>query len=142
MEKRLSALQVSDYKRNNQVREKHRREVLLHIIAPVAATAIILALVVIFAVIVATPRQFDVIASFMSLLILVPSVVVLLIPFLLVIAIFYGIRRLYLSLSIILEKTRNVTRQVSVTTRQLSYRVAQPVIWLNEKVAWLEHFRD
>jgi hypothetical protein len=140
----LSALQVSDYgsRSPQQVHAKHRREVLLHIIAPVAATALLLAIVVIGAAIVATPTQFNTISSFMSLLILVPSAVMMLIPFVIIIALFYGVRRLYLSMSRILDRILVGTRQVTLTTRRVSVQAARPVIWLNEKVAWLEHFRD
>ncbi len=137
----MSAIQVSEYTRNARVHAKHRREVLLHIIAPVAVTALVLAIVIIVTVIVATPRQFDTVASFMSLVILVPTVLVCLVPYVLMIALFVGTRRLYNFTNRHFRTARNALYQVSMTTRQLSRRVASPIIWVSERLAWLENIK-
>jgi hypothetical protein len=131
-------LRAPEYTSDAIVRERHKRAVLTRIIAPVAAAAVLLVVVAAIIALAMSTRQISVVASFMSLLILVPMVLVCLIPYVLIVAMFAGTRKLYFKLPGVLSTARSAAHRVNLTAHRLSMGVARPIIAINQRAAWLE----
>jgi len=74
----------------------------------------------------------------MSLLITVPSALLCLLPYVLLIVFAYGARRAYKGTRHTLGRLHRAVRRVNLTAQKLSKRAAEPVIALNARYAALE----
>ncbi len=131
-------MRAPEYTSDAIVRERHRRAVTLRIIAPVAVAALVIVVVAAIMAIAFSTRQISIVASFMSLLILVPMTLVCLIPYILLVVMFAGTRRVYFMLPGKLSTARSAAHRVNVFAHTLSMGVARPIISINQRVAWLE----
>lgn len=134
----MRILPMREYPSESEVRARHRRAVLMEIVGPVALVAVIMLVVLLGMILVLSPRQMGTVASFMSLLILVPTVLVCLVPYLLVVALFAGTRKLYLWLPSRLIVARDIIHRVDIVAHQASRSVASPIIAVSQRLAWLE----
>jgi len=134
----LSSSEWTGYTTNAEVRAKHQRSVLLFIIAPVAAAVVVMLIVLILMIANMSPRAFNVAAAFMSLLLLIPTVILCLIPYVVLVAIFAGTRKMYLILPPKLEQAHTLMHKVNLASQRLSRLVAEPVIVISQRLAWAE----
>jgi hypothetical protein len=131
-------VRAPEYTSDAIVRERHRRAVTRRIIAPVVVATLVVVAVMAIIAFAMSSRQISVVASFMSLLILVPMVLVCLVPYILIVLAFAGTRRLYFTLPGKLSSARSAAHRVNVIAHRLSMGVARPIISINQRVAWLE----
>ena len=134
----MNRLRMPEFPSESEVRARHRRAVLQQIIGPVALTAVVMIAVLVGMILVLSPHQFGTVASFMSLLILIPTVLVCLVPYILVIAMFAGTRKLYLWMPNILVRTRSVIHQSDVVAHQASRIITRPIIAVSQRWAAIE----
>ncbi len=134
----MSSSEWTGYTTNAEVRAKHHRSVLLFVVAPVVAVAVVMLIVLILMIANMSPRAFNVAAAFMSLLILVPTVILCLIPYVALVAIAAGSRKVYLLLPPILESAHTITHKVNMGSQRVSRIVAEPVIVISQRLAWAE----
>ncbi len=134
----LTGLQPSAYLSDSQVRQNHRRAVLRQIILPVALTGVAMIAVLVILILALSPRMLNVAASFMSLLILIPTVLVCLVPYVLIVAAFAGTRKLYFLLPGQLRAARHFMHRANDVARNASFGVARPVIAVSRRLAWVE----
>jgi hypothetical protein len=131
-------LRAPEYTSDAIVRDRHRRAVTTRIIAPVAIAAVAIIIVAAVIALALSTRQISVVASFMSLLILVPMVLVCLVPYVLIVAAFAGTRKVYFMLPGKLSAARSAAHRVNLIAHRLSMGVARPIITVNQRIAWLE----
>lgn len=124
--------------------EKHRRDVRLRVIAPVAIPALAL-IVLAIALLVSVAsgglvaKQITVAMSILaSAFILLPMVLLCVVPYALLAAGAAGMGLAYSKAQVPLRFVRRITAQITVKTKQLAPRVAQPVIGMNTRLARLE----
>jgi len=86
-----------------------------------------------------SPFQLGTAASFMSLLLLVPTVLVCIVPYVLLVALAAMVRKLNVALPGRFYTTRTIVHRANTSSQSLSRKVASPIIWLNSRIAWLEH---
>jgi uncharacterized membrane protein YfcA len=135
----LSSLRVPEYTTDAEVRQRHRRAVTWRIVAPVAAAGLAIIAVGAGLALALSSAQLNSVASCMSLLILVPAVLVCVVPYALIVAMFAGTRRLYFWLPSKLTTARSAAHRVNIVAHRLSMGVARPIISINQRVTWLEH---
>jgi len=131
-------VRAPEYTSDAVVRDRHRRAVTTRIIAPVVIATLAIIIVAAVIALALSTRQISIVASFMSLLILIPMVLVCLIPYVLIVAMFAGTRRLYFMLPGKLSTARSAAHQVNLIAHRLSMGVARPIIVINQRAAWLE----
>lgn len=129
---------MPDYPSEAEVRARHRRAVLQQIIAPVVLAAALMILVLVLMVFAFSPRQFGIIASFMSLLILVPAALICVVPYVALVAMFAGTRKLYLWMPSRLRAARTIIHQSDVVAHRVSRAIANPIIAVSQRLAWIE----
>jgi hypothetical protein len=134
----LNRLRMPEYPSQAEVRARHRRAVLQQIVGPVALTAAVMIAVLALMVLAFSPRQFGIIASCMSLLILVPTVLICLVPYVALVAMFAGIRKLYLWLPSRLRAARTVVHQSDIVAHRVSRAITNPIIAISQRLAWIE----
>ncbi len=132
-------MRVPEYVSDARVRERHRRAVTTRIVAPVVVAALLIVVASTILVITLTGGQLNTVASFMSLLILIPMTLVCLLPYLALVAMFAGTRKLYFWLPGKLSSARSTAHRVNTLAHRLSMGVARPIIGINQRIAWLEH---
>ncbi|NLX08699.1 MAG: hypothetical protein GXY36_03505 [Chloroflexi bacterium] len=124
---------------------KHRREVWLRIIAPVALPAlglIILAVVlmVAFATDALVGQQIMAISGILAIpFVLLPMVLLCVVPYLLAAVIAAGAGRLYANGQKPLRFTRRLTARIAAQTTQYAPKVARPFISLNSRITRWEY---
>jgi hypothetical protein len=134
----LTDLRTSAYLSDAQVRQNHRRAVLRQIVLPVGLAVAVMILVLVIMILAFSPSAFNTIASFMSLLILVPTVILCVVPYVLIVAAFGGTRKLYVMLPRYLQTARHGLHRVNVVAQRASVVIAKPVIAVSGRLAWVE----
>ena len=130
----------SNYSRHSQILAKHRREMRRHVYLPLA---ILIALTVTVPVILAfglSPDRFSTVTNFMTLVLLVPAALVCVIPYVMIVGMAVGVKRLNGWLPERFATTRTILHRASTASQELAQRVASPFIWLSQRFAWLERF--
>jgi len=123
---------------------KHRREIWLRIVVPIAVPALaLIALAVILIVAVATggmvAKQITVIMSLLATaFIFLPMVLLCVVPYLLFAMSAAGVGVAYGKARTPLRFVRRLTEQVATKTGEIAPRVAQPLIGMNARLARLE----
>lgn len=123
-----------------EVMARHRREMLSQVYLPLAGVVVLMVLVVAAMAVAFSPYQVGTVAAFMSLLILVPAVLVCLIPYLLLVALAFGVNWLNRWLPGRLTMTREVVHTANESSYQVARRVVNPIIWMSQRLAWAERF--
>ncbi len=131
-------MRIPEFTSNAEVQRRHRNAVTWRIVAPVVVAALAIIVVAVALVIAFTSRQVDIVASFMSLLILLPAVLFCLVPYILLVVLFAVTRKAYFWLPSRLRTARTAAHQVNVVAHRLSMGVARPIISVNQRVAWIE----
>jgi len=130
--------------RTNPVR-KHKRDVLLRIVMPVALPFLaLLALCVILAVAVATgsleSTQITVVMGLLAtLFVLIPLTIVCLVPYFLLAMAAVLAGRGHAHAQTPLRSVRHLTGQIALKTDQLAPKLARPLLALNVRVTRWEH---
>ncbi len=130
----------SNYSRHSQIIAKHRREMRTHVYLPLAILIILTVGVPIVLALALTPNNLGTVTSFVSLLLLVPAALACLIPYVMIVGLTVGVKRLNLWLPDRFATTRTILHRANVAAHELSYRVASPFMWLSQRFAWLERF--
>jgi len=120
---------------------KHRREMLLQAYLPlggIAATMVVVLLVMLLAMTTNRTEQVGTTAACMSALILLPTALVCIVPYALIVATAAGVRKLNVWLPTPMARLRNFMHGVNGASYGIARRVAAPVIWLNTRFAMLE----
>jgi hypothetical protein len=123
---------------DKQVRARHRNDMLLKIVGPVALTALIMVAVFVTMILALSPSQFSTIANCLSVMLLIPVVVTCLVPYVVLMALFGVTRKAYFWLPDQLRTARGVVHRANLIAQQLSSVIARPVIAVNQRIAWLE----
>jgi len=87
-----------------------------------------------------SPNNFGTVTSFMSLLLLVPAALACLIPYVMIVGLTVGVKRLNLWLPDRFATTRTILHRANYAAQELAHRVASPFIWISQRFAWLERF--
>ena len=119
---------------------KHRREMRLQVYLPLIITGLLLIVVPLILVIASSPYQVGTVAAFMSLLLLIPAVLVCLIPYVTLIALAALTFKLNRWLPTRFITVRSIVHTVNLRTDQLARQAASPIIWISQRIAWLEQF--
>jgi hypothetical protein len=119
---------------------RHRREMLSQVYLPLIGVVLLLVLVMAGIAIFMSPEKIGTVAAFMSLLILVPSVILCLIPYVLLVLAAFGVMRVNQLLPGLLNMTRETTHTVNQRSYQVARQVVSPVIWASGRLAWVERF--
>jgi hypothetical protein len=120
------------------VRTRHRTDVLLKIVGPVALTAFLMVAVFVALILGLSPRQFNTVANCLSAFLLLPVILSCLIPYVVLVALFGVTRKAYFWLPDQLRNVRGVVHRANLITHRLSNAIARPVIAVNQRIAWLE----
>ena len=131
---------AAEYVRTAEVMARHRREMLNQVYLPLAGVVLLIVVVMAGIAIAFSPDKIGTVAAFMSLLILVPSVLVCLIPYLLFVALAFGVNWLNRWLPRRLRTTRRVVHTANEGSYQVARRVVNPIIWVSQRLAWAERF--
>ncbi|MFQ3536897.1 MAG: hypothetical protein SNJ58_13590 [Aggregatilineales bacterium] len=83
-------------------------------------------------------ERFSTAAAFMSLLITLPTAILCLLPYILLVVLAYSARRAYIGTRGTLGRVHRLARRVNLGMQALSRRAVQPVIALNVRYAALE----
>ena len=118
---------------------KHRREMVVQVYLPLVITALLLILVPVGIVILLTPYQVGTVSAFMSLLLLIPAVLVCIMPYVLLVALASLLHKLNRWLPGRFDGILSVIQMINRGAYQAARRVASPIIWANQRYAWLEH---
>jgi hypothetical protein len=118
--------------------ERHRREMFRQAYLPMALVAGVMGIALIFMVLSMSSFQVGTVSAFMSLLILVPMTLACIIPYVLVVAMAIGVKKLNVALLRPFAYLRRAVHQANNQSYEVSRKVAAPVIWVNTRVAWLE----
>jgi hypothetical protein len=135
----LNTSRASRYTRRDQIREKHRREMKRQVYLPLIIAGLILGAATIAMLIFFSPYQLGTAASFMSLLLLVPTALVCVVPYILLIVMALAFRKLNAALPSKFRSTRTIIHRANTGSQSLSRKIAGPIIWINSRIAWLEH---
>lgn len=125
--------------------QKHRREVWLKIVTPVALGFLgLIVLSVVLVIAVATDamvsKQITVMMSILAtVFVILPLAIVCLLPYLLLALGAYGAGQLYAHVRTPVRFTRRLTEQVAVKTQRLAPRIARPFMGLNVRTTRWEH---
>lgn len=123
---------------DKQVRARHRNDVLLKIVGPVALTALIMVTVFVAMILALSPSQFNTVANCLSVMLLLPLVLTCLIPYVVLMALFGVTRKAYFWLPDQLRTARGVVHRANLIAHQLSSIITRPVIAVNQRIAWIE----
>src|SRR6266849_2823209 len=82
---------AAEYVRTAEVMARHRREMLNQVYLPLAGVVLLIVVVMAGIAIAFSPDKIGTVAAFMSLLILVPAVLVCLVPYMLFVALAFGV---------------------------------------------------
>ncbi len=119
-------------------RAKHRRERRWRIAGPLLLAALPPAALLVLMAFAFTSAQTTTVTACMSVLVLVPLIVVLFILQSVVIAMVFGVGRVYGGTSGLLRRARYTAHTFSLGVTRLSRLVARPVIAMSTRLAWLE----
>lgn len=138
--RRFSRRQLPDPEAQRLARgvRAHQRTVRWRVALPLVLTGALIVIIPSFFALALSAGQFSTVAAFMSLLITVPTAVLCLLPYILLIVFAYGARRAYKGTRQALGRVHRVARRVNLGTQALSRRAVQPVIALNVRYAALE----
>ena len=131
---------ANEYVLSAEVMARHRREMLNQVYLPLAGVVVLMVLVIAGMAVAFSPYQVGTVAAFMSLLILVPTALLCLIPYLLLIALAFGVNWLNRWLPGRLTMTRRVVHTANEGSFQVARRVVNPIIWVSQRLAWAERF--
>lgn len=129
----------SEAQRTAEVRERHQQQVRQQIILPMVAVLVVLVVLPPLAfLLIFTGRQVGIIASFATIMLLVPAVMLCVLPYVVMVAGVAGAAKLYARLPDWLRTARNVTHGVNMGSHRVSKAVSVPVIAASKRLAWLE----
>jgi hypothetical protein len=116
----------------------HQRSVRLRVAAPLVLSGALIVIVPSLLALALSAERFSTVAALMSLLITVPTALLCLLPYVLLIVFAYGARRAYKGTRHTLGRLHRTARRVNLATQKLSARAVKPVIALNVRYAALE----
>jgi hypothetical protein len=122
----------------DSVLERHRSEMRTQIYLPLAVVVGVMVIVLAVMVIGMSSFQIGTVSAFMSLLILVPMSLACIIPYILIVAMAIGVKKLNVALIRPFAFLRRAVHRANNSAYSASRRVAGPVIWVNTRMAWLE----
>lgn len=131
--------EADEFRRNERVRRSHRRAIRWRIVGPVIV-AILLMIALVAAMIVGfSDRQVGITANFMTLLLLIPTVLACFVPYILLVVVVVWTGRLYRWVPPKMRIARNLAHSMTTGTQRLANAISRPVIRLNERFAWAEN---
>jgi hypothetical protein len=116
----------------------HRRDMRWQIGGPLLVLAVILVLVPALITVLFASGRLETIASFMALFILVPLSLACFLPYAALVAMIFGLSKVYGKTSSVLRSIYMFTHRANTTVHGLSRRVAGPVISVSARLARLE----
>ena len=140
--RQLTGSRAAEYVRTADVMARHRREMLSQVYLPLAGLVLLIVVVMAAMAFTFSPDKIGTVAAFMSLLILVPAALVCLIPYMLLVALAFGVNWLNRWLPGRLTQTRQVVHTANESSYQVARRVVNPIIWVSQRLAWAERFLD
>ncbi len=128
----------SEAQRNAEVRAQRRRAMRRQVLLPIGVTLVLMALVPIGLLLLVSARQVGIVASFATVMILVPLVLVCLLPYALLLALIPLLARSHGTLANVFRAGRNVAHSLNMGSQRASRAISAPVIAVNRRLAWLE----
>jgi hypothetical protein len=117
---------------------KHRNERLRTIVAPVGGAMVAAIAVMVLLAIFFSEKQLGTVAACMSVIIFVPLIITCAIPYVILLALLFGVTRISLVTSSALHGLRVFAYRIHSLVRNVAWAIARPVIRLNQIFAWIE----
>ncbi len=129
----------SEAQRTVQVRQQHQNQVRTQIILPLVVVAVLLFIITPFGLLILfTDRQVGIVASFAAVMVLVPTILLCVLPYALLITLIALMGKLNYRAPDLLRTGRNIAHTVNEGTHRITRTATRPIIAVSQRLAWLE----